>query len=250
MHYELIQLLQYLILPPGGPLLIIALGILIRPKNMSAFLIITGVGLLYLATIPATTNWLCSITPLYKPVDPNSLDNGVIVVIGGGTYHYAPEYAGDSINALSLERIRYAAWLQKQTSLPIMTSGGSVSGRTTPEGMLMQNILENEFHAKVSWTELESKNTYQNAINSAAILRDLNVANIVLITHAYHMPRAASAFEKAGLSVTPAPTVYFATQASTTKIMDWIPSGPASFRNWLLLRDSLGRLWYWLNDFV
>ena len=250
MHHELILALQFLILPPGGPLLMVTSGVLLRAKKMSAFLIITGTGLLYLATISATTCWLHSLVPVYKAVDPNSLNNGVIVVLGGGAYHRSPEYNNDSINAISLERIRYAAWLQKQTGLPIMTSGGSVDGVTTPEGTLMRDTLENEFHAKVSWTELKSKNTYQNAINSAAILRELNIGNIILVTHAYHMYRAVSVFEKAKLSVTPAPTVYFRTQPSSTWIMDWIPSGPASFRNWLLMRELLGRFWYWLNDFA
>jgi len=250
MHHELILALQYLILPPGGPLLIITLGLFIKSKKKSIFLIILGVGLLYLATIPVTMSWLHSLAPVYKAVVPNFLDDGVIVVIGGGAYHHSPEYNSDSVNARSLERIRYAAWLQKQTGLPIMTSGGSVDGISTPEGILMRDTLENEFHASVSWTESKSKNTYQNAMNSAAILRELNIDNIILVTHDYHMSRALSVFEKAGLSVTPAATVYFRTRPSSTLIMNWIPNGDASFRNWLLLREMLGRLWYWLNDFA
>ncbi len=52
--------------------------------------------------------------------------------------------------------------------------------------------------------ESESKNTHENAINSAKIL-DLTYkeGNYLLITSATHMPRAKRCFAKAGLTVTP-----------------------------------------------
>ena len=52
--------------------------------------------------------------------------------------------------------------------------------------------------------ESESKNTRENAVNSAKILDEKYLdGNYLLVTSAIHMPRAKRCFEKAGLTITP-----------------------------------------------
>ncbi len=53
-----------------------------------------------------------------------------------------------------------------------------------------------------------SRNTYENAVNSAALLKPVSGERYVLITSASHMPRAVALFERAGFTVVPWPVDY------------------------------------------
>ena len=55
--------------------------------------------------------------------------------------------------------------------------------------------------------ETGSRTTYENARNTAALLRGEGRHTILLVTSAAHMPRAAASFEKQGLRVIPAPAL-------------------------------------------
>jgi uncharacterized SAM-binding protein YcdF (DUF218 family) len=50
-------------------------------------------------------------------------------------------------------------------------------------------------------TEEKSRNTRENAIESAVIARRENLGSLVLVTSAFHMPRAAGCFRAVGLPV-------------------------------------------------
>ena len=54
--------------------------------------------------------------------------------------------------------------------------------------------------------ETESRNTRENAINTAAVFRSHSWRNGLLVTSSIHMPRALAAFRRVGLRVTPAAT--------------------------------------------
>ncbi len=242
--YELDRALQNLVLSSAAPFLLILLGVLIRRKTMSTLLITCGIVSLYLTAIPATSNILQSLIPVYPVVDPHKLKSQAIVVIGGGSYRDSPEYGGSSVSAFTLERIRYAAWLHRHSGIPILVSGGRIGTGLPTEAALMAQTLTDELGVPVRWLETKSSNTYENAVNSAAVLRKHGIEDIALVTHGFHMPRALEIFKSTGLKITPAPTVMTDTQWSDFWIIEWIPSGPAAITNWLLLREFIGRLWY------
>src|SRR5260370_7247985 len=56
--------------------------------------------------------------------------------------------------------------------------------------------------------ETRSKNTAENGSFSRDLLASRGIHRALLVTSAYHMPRAVAAFRKAGLEVTPPPTHY------------------------------------------
>ena len=55
--------------------------------------------------------------------------------------------------------------------------------------------------------ETASRTTYENARNTAMLLRQEGRHTILLVTSPAHMPRAAASFEKQGLRVIPAPAL-------------------------------------------
>lgn len=69
----------------------------------------------------------------------------------------------------------------------------------------MKDVVEREFKGRVRWTEVESLDTRNNAEKSAVLLKASGIERIALVTHGWHMVRAAKDFEHAGLQVLPAP---------------------------------------------
>jgi uncharacterized SAM-binding protein YcdF (DUF218 family) len=134
-----------------------------------------------------------------------SRNAGALVVLAGGARRYAADYNGDTLSALSLERVRYGARVAKATGLPVLVSGGAPQ-HGTPEADLMRDALEREFGVPVRWVEHASRNTHENAILSAAILRGAGIHRVVLVTHGFDMRRATAEFAAQGIEVVPAAT--------------------------------------------
>ena len=239
-------LITALILPPTVLILTAGFGLLLyarRPRFGRTVIAVSLLALLLLS-LPWVANGLQRSLETYGPIQPQMLQQAqAIVVLGAGTNYDAPEFGGlDAIGHNGLVRARYAAYLHRQSSLPILVAGGAPHGGRT-EAEAMRDVLEKEFQVAVRWQEARSHNTAENARYSQEILARTAVSIVALVTDATHMPRAKLLFEKAGLIVLPAPTG-FATDSPGFDLF-W-PSASAlagsayAIREWLAL--SLGRL--------
>lgn len=235
-------ILTAIVLPPGPSIILLSLALLFRhPRTRRVFLVL-GLVSLYLSSIAATANWLRGLLETSPPVSLEHSAAEAIVVLGADRRHDAMEYGGDTIGGLGLERLRYAASLQKKTGLPVLASGGAVEGEAVPEAELMRGILK-EFGVEVAWMEGKSLNTYENGLFSSRLLKGVGIGEILLVTHAWHMPRAREAFERAGLRVIPAPTGAMA-PGHVMDFRDWLPRASALHMSYLALHEMLGRCWY------
>jgi len=189
--------------------------------------------------------WL--IEPPYR--DPGADKSGqAIVVLGGGTYFSAPEYGADTVRTPVLARLRYAAHLHRALGKPVFASGGAPEGNPVPEAQLMRHVLQQDFRVAEVSTEERSRNTFENALRSSEILKSTGVDRIYLVTHAWHMRRARIAFENAGFTVIPAPTV-FATRFKVT-LLDFLPHARALQDSGVFFREGIGIGWYYLRSLV
>jgi uncharacterized SAM-binding protein YcdF (DUF218 family) len=144
-----------------------------------------------------------------------------------------------------LERLRYGAFLQRETGLPVYVTGGSPPEEYPPIGQLMARVLEREYGITPSEVEDRSRTTWENAAFSAPMLQRDGVDRVLLVTSAWHMPRAVEAFERVGLRVTPAPTYFIHREAGgDTRYGDWLPSAGAFAVSYFALHEYLGRAWY------
>jgi uncharacterized SAM-binding protein YcdF (DUF218 family) len=236
------KLLTALALPPAGPLLLTALGLLLmrrRPRLGKTFAW-TGVIALWLLATPAVTKQMIGLIEDVPPPDPALAKTAqAIVVLGGGSYFAAPEYGGDTVGRSTLERLRYAARLQRETRLPLLASGGASWGGT-PEARGMKEALERDFGVKVRWIEDRSADTRENARLSAPLLQKDGVRRILLVTHAWHMPRAQAAFAAENLEVVAAPTGY--ASSDPLRPMDFLPGMDGLRAGRIVLNELLGSL--------
>lgn len=236
--------LSQVILLPGLLLLFIALASLAlasRFRRSGWLLLAIGVGGLAILSMPVTAHKMIR-TLEHSAVEPAAVAKAqAIVVLSGGILQSQPEYASDVSNSATLERMRYAAFLYHQHELPVLVTGGSTSGGE-PEGWVMKRELETIFSVPVHWVESDSVNTAENALFSRNILEPLGVNTIALITHAWHMPRAKQAFERAGFTVIAAPTVFHIEPVKG--IMNVIPQAEYFKLANTALHEWVGMVWY------
>ncbi len=245
-----------LILPPSNLFLLVVIGLVIwrwRPRAGRA-IAATGFALLALLSTTAVADFLVTplenmTTPLTAPKDAGAQ---AIVVLAAGQLRDAPEYGGRSIpDYVALARLRYAAHLQRATGLPLLVSGGFAgkplgNDRVYSFGDAMAAALREDFGVPVQWVERGSRDTAENAAFSAAMLRAQGVTRVLLVTDAMHMARSHAAFERAGLEVVDAPTVFLRGQAKSASA--WVPSAEGMRRSWYASYELIGLGWYKLRS--
>ncbi len=239
------KILSVLLLPPFAPLLVMLAGLLLmgRRPRMGRFLAWAGLVSALLLSTPASVHYLVHpLEDIPRPT-PQALKSAqAIVILGGGKTTHAPEYGGETVNRLSLERIRYGARLARQTGLPVLVSGGAPT-RGSAEAALMRNALEQDFGLKVRWVEATSLDTRDNARNSAAILTPLGIRRVVLVSHAAHLLRARAEFMAAGFEVVTAPTGFLGGETDTGLMLgDYLPGPSAVYAAWYACHEWLGYL--------
>jgi len=249
----LIGLLKALLLPPSGPILLglVALALLRWRRTAGITLLVSSVALTYLCSIGLTVNLLSRVVQTYGPVTAEAISTGrpgAIVVLAGGIYPEAPEYGHETVHLRTLGRIRYAAHLARQTGLPVLASGGygyePGLEQEQPEAELMRRVLEEEFGIAQVLVETSSRNTRENAAYSAAMLKSRGIDTILLVTQAAHMQRAVESFQRAGIEVIPAPTLFFSSEVELFELSSWIPSVRSIDAVYYLLYEWIGLIWY------
>lgn len=240
--------IKLLLLPPASLLFLVFIGLIFRKRRFGLPLLTMSLLCLLLLSLPVVVSEWARHWERFLPLqsgDVQKFKPQALVVIGGGIAKNAQEYqAPVTLNTRSLLRVRYAARLAKELGLPILVSGGSIfDSEYASEAQLMAEVLEGEFDTPVAWLEQQSRNTAENARYSRALLKAHDINDIVLVTQAYHMPRAAHEFRKAGFNVLPAPTAFIGYDSEFTWL-DLLPSPSALMNSFLLAHESLGMLWY------
>ena len=134
--------------------------------------------------------------------------NGVILL--GGYSSYMPS-AQRSVFKGSGDRFLQMLHVHRAHKVsPIILTGGSgnIYKPGDTEARFMQDFLEKlELDTGQFVYDPNSRNTYQNAVNTQAIIqeRGWSTERWLLITSAFHMPRSVACFKKAGMEVFPFP---------------------------------------------
>ena len=242
------NLIALALLPPLSLVILLAAGLVAhrRRPRLAMALILLSTAALYILSTPWVGGLLQKTLEISRPVTPDELKTAdAIVVLGGGRRLDASEYGGDTLNSISLERLRYAALLHRASGLPILVTGGKPGGGTLPEGRLMQHILQTDYGTSPRWIEDAALTTWDNARLSAPLLQKQGIRRIVLVTHAWHLRRAVPLFEAQGLSVIPAGIQFSSTRIDS--VLDVLPT-PAGLRDsTFALHEWLGILWYKLR---
>jgi uncharacterized SAM-binding protein YcdF (DUF218 family) len=241
-----------LALPPAGPLLLAAFGLLAGGR-WARRCIFTGLLSLWLLSCNGVAVWLAErALPQVSALAPAQLSQlrsaGVqaVVVLGGGVQALAPEYGQPQPSEATAARLRYGFVLARRAGLPLGFAGGvgwSNAGQDAATQVSEASAAQSfaaEQGQSFRWLDAQSRDTAENASRMQALLAADGIRHIALVTHAWHMPRSQALFEKTGLQVLPAPMGFVL--PSERSLLEWLPSArglTASrqvLREWLALR--------------
>ncbi len=176
---------------------------------------------------------------------PPGAPPAAIVVLGADEVRAADgTVPAVDVGALTLERVRTAAIVARRTGLPVLVSGGAPEDVPTPVAALMAESLTTDFAVKPRWVETRSLDTWQNAEESAAILRQAGISSVYVVTHAWHERRALIAFAHFGITATAAPVRL--DRAAGSAVADYVPRISGWEMSYYALHEAIGCLYYLL----
>jgi len=233
--------------PPAVFILLTLAGALValRWRRLGIAVVILSSVALYVFAMPLVASWLLSEVESGISDTTNFDAAQAIVVLGGGVRVGDDAGRPDTLKPISLERLFYAADAYRRLRLPVAVSGGRSYPAKTAEALLMRDVLERDFGVPVMWSDDQSRNTNENALYTARLLLPAGIRTVVLVTHAWHMPRALWAFERAGLKPVPwpAPRDY----RGLRRIDDVLPSITALHDSFYALHELIGGAYYRLR---
>jgi uncharacterized SAM-binding protein YcdF (DUF218 family) len=229
-------LLKVLILPPSGPLILALVGLLLirRRPVFARVCLAAGIMSLWLLSTPVVSDALSSLVERYPALDFRLAANAqAIVILGGGGQRFAaPEYGGPAADPFLLERLSYGAYVARKTGLPILVTGFGTEARA------MHDSLLRNFGIEAHWVDDQSYDTFENARNSARLLKSDGISHIILVTHSTHMWRSVQEFTQTGLEVVPAPAGMLARR--DLGVFRYIPQTSALQRSEIAVYEMLG----------
>ncbi len=184
-----------------------------------------------------------------------------IVLLGGATRSGVKPRPMVDVNDRG-DRILYTAKLYHEGKAPIIiASGGRIKwlGGGQPESEDMTRLLELMGVPRLDIIqEPNSLNTYQNAINVKEILLEKNINQILLVTSAFHMPRAVSIFKKLGINPIPAPTDFLVSEKELMAInsslesiiLNFLPDAHRISKTTLAIKEYIGTIVYRLRGWL
>ena len=188
----------------------------------------------------------------YPPVPISSSPTAdVIVLLGGDVGLPVPPRTESQLHG---NRLLHAFRLFEASKAPlILVTGGNVFPQ---EGLSAEATYSKAILA--GWgvpddailTESKSRNTRQNALYSHQILSAQGIDRILLVTSAFHMPRAAAVFRHAGFEVMPSPSSVSVTDYRRPKLLDWWPSLGNLGKAQAFMRERLGIFVYRLRGWA
>ena len=233
----------------ASPLGLISFLIILGIFTKRTFYIVTALFFLWVTSLPIVSNSLLRFLERDYQVQTfnNVEDHDTVVVLSGmvrtiqdkGEVYYEFGEAVDRILAgISLIK-------DGKADRMILTRGQLPWSLGIPEGEFLSNFAEMNGveAAKITLTRV-----VQNTDDEAKAIAELITSNekLLLVTSAFHMPRARKVFENQNILVTEFP-VDFLSHASKLDILDFLPRASAFKDSSLFVREMIGRAYYSLK---
>ena len=239
------KILPLIVSPLFFVLILITLGIFLKSKKISLF----GIAILIFCSLPIiSSNLIAYLEKDYSLQNTSTIDKADAIVVLSGMLSiiktesdYEYEFGG------AVDRILAGIDLYKDAKAPILilTRGKLPWSLKKPEGEYLKEFATEFGIPKENILLTENvENTDDEARSVKKLLNKNN--KIILVTSAFHMPRAKKVFEAANINAIPFP-VDFQNQESKLTFMDFIPSAGSFSSTSHFVREMIGRAYYSLK---
>ena len=229
-----------------------------RRRRLGRILLATGLAMLIAFSNKAVSRWL--IAPLegaYPPIPELSVSSPVpadlaacryIVVLGGGHGDRPGLSATNRLSTSGLGRLAEGARLARALPDATVIVSGPAEGSGEAHARVLARAAESLGVAARRLRLIETaRDTEDEAQAVKAIAGDAKVA---LVTSAWHMPRAAGLFRKAGVAVLPCPADYRGKPNPDFRWTDYSWDADSLDRSTFAVREFIGYSWVWLRGKV
>lgn len=255
MFFVLSKILSFLVHPFTWILMLVAFGWISKKPNRKKWSFrIAGIAALFFSN----TVIFCEFTRLWEPDGTKIEEVGhydVAIVLGG-----MAEY-DNNLERLSLRRGGDRLWqamhlyhLGKVDKIMIVGANGDIFEKGLEEAIQFEEVLL-DFGIPQSdiIVEENSKNTYQNAVESKKILDARpEIESMLLVTSALHMRRSQACFEKAGFTdFDTFTTDHFTGEKRGYTFEQFIVPNISNMTDWSkLIHEWVGYVSYWMAGYI
>lgn len=180
----------------------------------------------------------------YPAFAPEELPKADMVVLLGGAIEGESLFGrGGDLNQAA-DRMVTAVELYNRGLAPgIVISGGARVGLRDEAGLMAEKLALLGVPQTALTLESQSRDTYQNAINTAGMLKDMGREHILLVTSGAHMRRAVAVFKAQGLKVTAVATDHQIPRHPPL-VPGWLPTVQRLERSTLAIHEWVG-MWFY-----
>ena len=216
-----------LLYPLSLTLLLLLLALLLlqlRQLRSAFYLALVAVAWLYLCSTSVFANYLMSTLERgFTPRAMSVIEKADAIVLLGGAMRGDTHMSTLADLNQQADRLVYATALYKAGKAPVILLTGGASPDNRPEAQQMRDILRvMGVPVQDMLLENQSRDTHDNAVYSAELLKARDMQRVLLVTSAFHMRRAEALFSRQGLEVVPAPTD-FQRPVGTSVVPGWLP---------------------------
>jgi uncharacterized SAM-binding protein YcdF (DUF218 family) len=174
-------------------------------------MVLGTIGLFLGGFTPLSTIILLPLDQRFPPFSENGISPTGVIVLGGGFEVDLSEIHDQFVGNDADERQIYMADLARRfpESRIIFSGGGTVPGASINEADVIARYAEVlSLPRSRLILDNRSRNTYENARFTADLVKPKPAERWILVTSAWHMPRAVGCFRKFGFTVVPFPVDY------------------------------------------
>ena len=213
-------------LPPGAVVTaLVFIALYLRKRSRSGAVMCAGLALVCWAGATRVVS-KAVLRPLEQAYSvPEKVEGDVIVLLCGGAGDVPIDItAAAALYPATMQRTYAVARLQKRTGLPVIISGGAPDSDTPESVAAARYLVELGIPKDKIITEEASRDTRENAAFTLKICREKGYKKIIIVTSAYHMPRAVFLFGRAGFTdIVPYPYGHLAPTGRRLRLRDLLP---------------------------
>lgn len=212
-------------------------------RGGAAGLGLLGVLVLWVPATPLFSDFIRdTLENRYPPVAVGAIPEAEAIVVLGGEIAEIGKRAETLDVGAAFDRLQHALALYRAGKAPMLiVSGGGAPGRVTEADVMAGLLGEHGVPDAAILREEESRNTRENGVNTAALLKDQGISRVILVTSAFHMDRALAVFRRLGIEAIPAATDYRVDLRSPEMpALEWLPTAEALHESTYAFKEYLG----------